>query len=423
MKKVQLASLCLVGATAVCFLASSLFRDTAATKALNTPVRTILYYRDPMHPSYTSDRPGKAPDCGMDLQPVYADESDSTQTAKPQGASGVIQVSRERQQMIGVRLGRVERSSTKQILRTLGRVVPSENSVFPVTAGGDGWVTQIFPDATTGKTVREGQPLAIIYGQEYDTAQRSFLYALLASENPPPPARRGDTQDQLALTLQEAKLALRSLGFGETQIQQLAKSRQVIPDVTLTAPAAGIIVARNAFLKQKFERGAELFRIADLSHVWIDADMFGGDEAYIRGGSSAEVSLPDRPTATLRATVSEALPRFDAESRTLKLRLEVANPNLILRPDMFVDLAFSISLPEATTVPADAVVESGLRKTVFVDRGEGMFEPRTVETGWHFGGRVQIVHGLNPGESIVVSGNFLLDSESHMRSGDAGGHD
>jgi Cu(I)/Ag(I) efflux system membrane fusion protein len=419
MKKVWLAALVSVTA-AVSLLAISIYKHRNETGSSGAPARTVLYYRDPMHPSYTSDRPGKAPDCGMTLEPVYADQN--TSSAVPLVPPGTVQVSRERQQMIGVRLGRVERSSTTQTLRTLGRVVLGEDRVFPVIAGGEGWVTQILPGTATGNTVGKGQSLVLVYGREYTTVQRALLFALRATENSPP-VIPGDYQDQPAQTLQEARLVLQNMGFGDAQIQQLTKTRQVTLDIALTAPAAGVIIARNVFPKQKFDRGAELFRIADLSHVWIIADLFGNDAGYIRSGATALMSLPDRPGTTFRATVGEALPRFDGGSRTLKLRLEAENPDLILRPDMFVDLGFPIRLPEGTTVPAEAVIESGMRKTVFVVRGQGIFEPRTVETGWRFGGRVQILHGLSPGESIVVSGNFLLDSESRMRQGDAGGHD
>jgi RND family efflux transporter MFP subunit len=358
----------------------------------------------------------------MDLEPVYADQNSSNPGGISQTPSGMVQVSRERQQMIGVRLGRVERSPTTQTLRTFGRVVLEEDRVFPVIAGSDGWVTQILGGTATGNSVRKGQSLVSVYGREYTMAERTFIYALRALEDSPPNVP-GNYQDQPSLGLQEARLVLQNMGFGDAQMQRLMKTRQVTLDIALTAPAAGVIITRNVFPRQKFDRGAELFRIADLSHVWIVADLFNNDARYVRSGSTALVSLPDRPGATFPAAVSEALPRFDGESRTLKLRLEAENPDLILRPDMFVDVEFRIHLTEATTVPADAVIESGLRKTVFVDRGEGIFEPRTVETGWRFGGRVQIVRGLHPGESIVVSGNFLLDSESRMREGDAVRHD
>jgi len=421
-KKRALIGLTVVGVSAAYwFLAhKGQKRDIGGTA--DAPARTVLYYRDPMHPSYTSDRPGKAPDCGMELEPVYAAEGDAIPNAGRTPPPGAVFVSGERQRMLGVRLGRVETSRTSGTLRALGRVALDENRVFPVRTGCDGWVSRIYPGATTGNAVRKGQPLASVYGRDYTTAQRSFLYALRASENPPP-VLPGDDPGQPTLTLQEARLFLQDLGVGDAQIEQLAQTRQVILDVLLNAPAAGVIVARNAFPRQRFDRDVELFRIADLTHVWIIAELLGDDQAAIPPGATARVSLSGRPKTELRARVSEALSRFDGASRALELRLDAENPQLILRPDMFVDLEFSISLPEAPTVPAEAIVDSGVGKIVYVERGEGIFEPRRVETGWRLAGRVQIVSGLEPGASIVVSGNVLLDSQSRMRHGDASVHD
>jgi Cu(I)/Ag(I) efflux system membrane fusion protein len=418
-KKLALVGVSLMGVSAAFWL---LGHKTVKRSAEAPSVRTVLYYRDPMHPSYTSDRPGKAPDCGMDLEPVYAEAGGADPAAAPSGQPGTVLVDRERQRLLGVRLGRVETSRTSGTLRALGRVALDENRVFPVRTGCEGWVSRIYPRATSGSAVRKGEPLASVYGRDYTTAQRSFLYALRASENPPP-ALPGDDANQPTLTLKEARLFLRNLGIGEAQIEELARTRQVILDVLLTSPADGVIVARNAFPQQRFDRDVELFRIADLTRVWIIADLVGDEQAAIPPGTTARVSLAGRPNTGLQATVSEALPRFDGASRALKLRLNADNPRLILRPEMFVDLEFSISLPEATTVPAEAIVESGLGRTVYVERGPGVFEPRKVETGWRFAGRVQIVSGLDPAASIVVSGNALLDSQSRMRNGDPGVHD
>jgi RND family efflux transporter MFP subunit len=411
MKKVWLVSSSLVGLSlALAFLASSTLKQRAETVV---PARSVLYYRDPMHPSYTSDKPGKAPDCGMDLVPVYAGDVTSS--------GGKILISRERQQMIGVRLGRVEKSRTSQSLRTFGRVALDENRVFSLSAGAEGWITQIASNTTTGDTVQAGQPLVSVTGREYTAAQRAFLYALRTLDSSP--SVPADNLDQPSVALEEARRVLENLGFSDDQIKHLAVSRQPVLDVTLTARASGVIIARNVFLKQRLDKEAELFRIADLSHVWIVADLFGDDATYVRDVGSVLVSLPQHPGTVLHGTVDKALAPFDIDSRTLKLRIKVDNPRLALRPNMLVDVEFPIDLPEAVTVPVEAIVETGLQKTVFVNHGEGVFEPRTVTTGWRFGDRVQIVHGLDPGESVVVSGNFLLDSENRMRHGDSGGHD
>jgi multidrug efflux pump subunit AcrA (membrane-fusion protein) len=417
-KKLALVGVSLMGVSAALWL---LGHKPVERPAGRPSERTVLYYRDPMHPSYTSDRPGKAPDCGMNLEPVYA----AAGVPAPRGSAeppGTILVDRERQRMLGVRLGRVETSRTSGTLRAFGRVALDENRVFPVRTGCDGWVKRIYESATSGSTVRKGQPLASVYGRDYTTAQRSFLYALRASENPPP-ALPGDDANQPTLTLTEARLFLQNLGIGEAQIAELARTRQVILDILLTSPADGVIVARNAFPQQRFDRDVELFRIADLTHVWIIADLVGDEPAAIPPGTTARISLSGRPDTGIRATVSEALSRFDGASRARKLRLNADNPRLILRPEMFVDLEFSISLPEASTVPAEAIVESGRGATVYVELGDGVFEPRRVETGWRFAGRVQILSGLDPAASIVVSGNALLDSQSRMRNGDPGVHD
>jgi len=337
-------------------------------------------------------------------------------------ASPIVEVNAEQQRLIGVKLGQVVKAPAAGTFRALGRVTLDEARVFPVTAGGDGWVTGIAPDATTGSTVRKGQPLISIYGRDYVAAQRSFLFALQAAEHPAPgPA---DLQSQTALTLQEARILLQSLGYGTEQIEQLVQTREVLPETTLTAPVSGVILSRNVFENQRFEKSVQLFRIADLRHVWIVADLSREDAAVVRSGDVATLTVSNPPSLRIRATVADVLPPFDPGSRTFKVRLETENPGLALRPDMFVDIEFAFRLGDALTVPVDAVVESGRGHTVFVDLGGGRFEPRAVETGTRLGDRVQILHGLVAGESIVVSGNFLIDSESRTRAtAMSGGHD
>ena len=185
----------------------------------------------------------------------------------------------------------------------------------------------------------------------------------------------------------------------------------------LASAATGFVLARNVSAGQRFVKGEELFRVADLSRVWILADLFERESRYVRPGQRVKVLYQGR---AFQAQVSEVLPQFDPDSRTLKVRLEMDNPGYVLRPGMFVDVEFPIELPPAVTIPADAMIDSGLRKTVYVDLGNGYFEPRVIETGWRFGERVQITRGLQPGERIVVAGNFLLDSESRMKAAAAG---
>ncbi|HSH68524.1 MAG TPA: efflux RND transporter periplasmic adaptor subunit, partial [Deferrisomatales bacterium] len=182
---------------------------------------------------------------------------------------------------------------------------------------------------------------------------------------------------------------------------------------------SGIVLARNAAPEQRFAKGEELYRIADLRKVWVLGDLFGADTQAAQAGLPATVTLPDQGRI-FQGKVSQVEPVFDGETRTLKLRVEVDNPGEVLRPDMFVDVEIPIEVPSTLAVSVDAVLDSGLRKTVFVDLGDGHFEPRSVETGARFGDRVEIVRGLMEGEKIVVSANFLLDSESRMRAASLG---
>jgi len=207
--------------------------------------------------------------------------------------------------------------------------------------------------------------------------------------------------------------------MSDLQIQEFQKTRQYASQIHVYSPIAGFVLARNISPVQRFDKGAELYRIADLSHVWIFADLYGREAQYVRPGMKMKVSLPHQGK-TFQAKVSDVLPLFDAATRTLKVRLQVENPDYLMRPDMFVDIELPIQLPPALTVPADAVLDSGLKKTVFVDLGNGFFEPREVETGWRIGNRVEIVSGLKPGEKVVVSGNFLIDSESRLELAAAG---
>lgn len=219
----------------------------------------------------------------------------------------------------------------------------------------------------------------------------------------------------------KARLELSALGAQEAQLAELAQTGRYMTAIQLRSPVDGLVISRTVFPNQRVESGAECFKVADLSKVWVLADVFAGEAEYIKPGMKARVSLPQQ-SKSFEATVSDILPPFDAAARTLKVRLEASNPDYLLRPDMFVDVEFFAPLPPAITVPAEAVLDSGLRTTVFVALGDGVFEPRPVATGWRFDGNVQILEGLNPGENIVTSGNFLLDSESRMRLAAAGLH-
>ena len=342
-----------------------------------------------------------------------------TDTVTSSMSSGTVKISPEKQQAIGVRTGTVEKKPVAHILRVLGRVAVDETRIYRINAATDGWVQQTFPNST-GTLVKEDEVLAIIYAPEFVGAEQAYFYALNALDRFKSAGK--ETSDQIAITevsVQRAADSLRNLGMGDRQINDLTRTRQITKNIELRSPATGFVLVRNVSLGQRFERGTEFYRMADLSHVWILADVFENETEYLKPVVKVKCTLPHQKK-TFQAKVSDVLPQFDPATRTLKVRLEADNPGYVLRPDMFVDVEMPITLPPAITVFADAVLDSGLKKTVFVDRGEGFFEPREVETGWRLGNRVEITKGLRAGERIVVSGNFLIDSESRLELAAAG---
>ena len=209
--------------------------------------------------------------------------------------------------------------------------------------------------------------------------------------------------------------ALRSMGVSNSQLREMGRRRQVVQDIQVESPIDGFVLKRGVAPGLRFDRGFEFYRIADLNRVWILANVYRDQLPFIRGGNSARITTAAVSHA-LSARVSTSEPIFDETTQTMTVRLEAANARLALKPGMFVDVEFPIDLPEALVVPADAVVDSGLRKTVFVERGNGYFEPRLVETGRRVGDDVEVKTGLMSGERIVISGTFFIDSESRMKT-------
>ena len=374
--------------------------------------KKVLYWVDPMHPAYKADKAGIAPDCGMQLEPVYEDGSTGDGKALPAGAA---KVTPERRQMIGVKVGTVEKAGGTRTIRTLGRVAVDETRIYRLNAATDGWIREI-SSATVGSVVKKDQTLASFYAPEFLASQQSYIYALSALDRFE--ASGKETPEQIRLTnsnVLSARNSLENLGMSERQVEELRKTRQVAQKIHVVSPADAFVLERNVGLGQRFEKGSELYRLADLSRVWILANLFEREGQEIKPGQVAKVTLPYQGKG-LTARVSNVPPQFDPAARALIVRLETDNPGFVLRPEMFVDVEFTVGYSPTLAVPADAVLDSGLRQTVFVETEAGVFEPRRVETGRNLGDSVEIVKGLMPGERIIVSGNFLIDSESRMKA-------
>jgi membrane fusion protein, copper/silver efflux system len=388
---------------------------THRSAATRGAAQATAVYTCPMHPDYRSDHPGNCPICGMALERQHAA---ATQEGAPAGAPppGAVQVSPERQQAIGVQVGVVSRITGSRLLRTTGRVVADENRTYPIVAAVSGWIRSV-EGVTAGDTVKKDQVLASFFAPDaqFEMAQQSYYSSLEMLY------RVGGTQPQShesgrAIELIERVAdGLRNLGVPNSQIREMAKRREVVHDIRVESPVDGVVLKRGVTSGLRFDRGFEFYRIADLSRVWIVADVYGPQLRFIRRGASARITTPGESRA-VAAAVSPSEAIFDEATQTLKIRLEATNARRALKPSMFVDVELPIDLPSAVVVPADAIVDSGLRKTVFVDCGNGHFEPRLVETGWRIGDDVEVTKGLMPGERIVISGTFFIDSESRMKA-------
>jgi multidrug efflux pump subunit AcrA (membrane-fusion protein)/YHS domain-containing protein len=376
-------------------------RSAPDPKAAAGGARRILYYHDPMHPAYKSDKPGIAPDCGMQLEPVYADEEGAA-TGPSDGSAappGTVRISAEKQQLIGVRVEEVRQADREETVRTLGRVAADEARLYKVNSGAEGLIREVY-GATTGSLVKKEEVLATYFTSDSVTFrnQQNYLNLLTVKGDP---------------SLAEfAKDTLKLAGLSDAQVEEMARTKKLNSNYRITSPVAGIVLARNVSPGQRFDKGFEFYRIADLTSVWVVANVFENDARLVRSASGATVRYLGRAFPT---RMSGVLPEFDPNTRALKVRLEVANADYALRPDMFVDVEFKVKLRAAMLAPVSAVLDTGLRKAVFVDRGNGFFEPRRVETGARLGDSVIIASGLTPGEKIVVSGNFLIDSESRLQ--------
>ena len=395
---------------------------TASPSSATSSARRVLYWVDPMHPAYKSDHPGVAPDCGMQLVPVYADESGQAPPAASlaQSPAGGVAIDGATQRLLGIQVATVERSGAPRVVRLLGHVVPEDTRVYRINSGTEGFIRETYNDSV-GVRVQKDQKLATYYAPE----SLSVLSGYLAATTGVPGAAGKDgnrtmpfpgaVSKQGVSSVQGYADRLRNLGMSDVQIRQVAESRQLPESLDIVAPADGIILARNISVGMHFDRSMEFYRIADLNRVWILADIFSNEANNFHPGSLARITLSGQGK-TLTARVSDVLPEIDPSTRTLKLRLEADNPGFVLRPDMYADVELPVARPPGLTVPQDAVIDSGREQRVFVERGSGVFEPRAVQTGWRAGNRVEIVQGLAEGERVVAAGTFLVDSESRLKS-------
>ena len=385
------------------------WRSNASASA-STGSHRPLYYVDPMHPAYRSATPGIAPDCGMRLTPVYAEDLEGQST--PSAPAAPVTIGSEVRQRYGIKLATVENSSGRESFHAYGRVTADETRIYRVSLGTDGYVKGTLNDAV-GSHVARNQHLAVVYSPEFLSVAGGFLSA---NERTP----GGSSKDAAAMNAsQNASSAaaradrLRNLGMSDVQIEELSSTRKIPEDVYVVSPVDGYILSRDISSGMRFEKHAEFYKIADLSSVWIVTEAYSGGSALFKPGSVARVTVPDTQQSFV-AKVKDVLPEIDAETRALKPRLELSNSGLHLRPGMYVDVEVDGSSRQGLSVPSEAVLNTGSSSRVFVQTARNTFEPRVVETGWTADDRTQIIKGVKEGDQIIASGTFLLDSEASM---------
>jgi len=356
--------------------------------------RKIKLYKSTMMAGEINQRPGKD-SMGMDMVPVYEEE-----TAAPT-ESAVITIDPVTMQNMGLRTALVTRGPLRRIIRTVGTIDYDETALADVTLKTKGWIEKLFVD-TTGQEVHKDDPLFALYAPDLVTAQQEYLIALHSG---------------VASLKASALRRLQNFDISAAQITALEKTGEVRKTLEITAPRDGIVVEKMAFQGQMADAGMKLYRLADLSRVWVQAPVYEQDLPLVRVGQEAEVSLTYLPGQTFHGRVAYVYPTLDDKTRTARVRMEFPNPERALKPGMFAKVTLHTEAEKATVlVPDTAVLRSGEKNTVFIARDGGKFEPSTVVLGARGeGDSYQVLSGLKEGERVVVSGQFLLDSESQLK--------
>ncbi|HWR14671.1 MAG TPA: efflux RND transporter periplasmic adaptor subunit [Terriglobales bacterium] len=415
------AVLIVVGVAAVLIFGRGLIPSSAqpshagqasTTTAQHADSRKVLYWYDPMHPNYRSDKPGTAPDCGMDLVPMYEGQGGVE--------NGMIKVTPERQRILGIRTAPVEEKVVTRTLRTSGQVVPDETRIAHVHVKTPGWIENVYVDFV-GQMVKKGQPLFTIYSPDLVATQEEYLIAKRGQQQLGSSSYMDVAHNSQSL-LESARQRLELWDLTEAQIQRLDQTGQVNRTITVYSPVTGYVTDRKAFPHVAVNGDSDIYTITDLSRVWVTADVYESELPYVKVGQPANIKLSYVPGKTFSGRVTYNYPTLDPQTHTAKVRIDVPNTGLMLKPNMFADVELEIRYGKHVVVPEGAVLNSGTMQTVFVVHDDGKFEPRQVNVGPTVDGQTIIEFGLEKGEAIVSSGNFLLDSESRMKFGSGDEH-
>lgn len=373
--------------------------------------RKLLYYRNPMGLPDTSPTPKKDP-MGMDYIAVYEGEADDAGGAP--ASPKQLRISTEKVQKLGVRSEAAQLRALNKVVRAAGRIEPDERRVYAIAPKFEGYVERLHVNVT-GQPVSRGQALFEVYSPELVSAQREYAIAAQGVESLKEGS--GEARSGMRELAEASLLRLKNWDIPEAQVKALARSGTTKRTMTFRSPVAGIVTEKKAVQGMRFMPGEALYQVADLSSVWVVADVFEQDIALIKTGAKARVTINAYPGKTFEGTISYVYPTLNAQTRTVPVRVELANPGLLLKPSMFASVELPVSATGALlTVPVSAVIDSGTRQIVLIEQGEGRFEPREVKLGARSDDYLEVVEGVREGERVVVAANFLIDAESNLKA-------
>lgn len=365
----------------------------------------IAYYHCGMHPYITSDKPGRCPICGMDLTPVYKDKGNSSK--------GIVQIDPAMVQNIGVKTEVVKKRKLTRTIRTSGIVGYDETKQTVITTKFSGYIEKLYVDYT-GKFVQQGQALFEIYSPDLVAAQQEYLQAIRYSKKTQS-VNDSSISNEL---LQSAKKKLLYWDISPTQIKELEQTGNIKKTLTIYSPFSGIVIEKNIFEGMQVQAGMNLLKLADMSRMWIYADIYEDELSWVKTGDKANIELPDKAEKPITGKIDYIYPYLQDQTRVAKVRISAPNKNLLLKKDMYVTVNIipTVSI-NAIAVPEQAVIHSGKRDVVVISLGEGKFMSMEVKLGALADGYYEIKEGLKEGDVIVTSSQFLIDSESNLKAG------
>jgi membrane fusion protein, copper/silver efflux system len=373
--------------------------------------KKILYWYDAMKPELHFDHPGKSPFMDMQLVPKYAEEAPGTGSGAPPSGYSIVKIPLERRQEVGVTTAKVEKRTIGGATETNGVVAEDEGRLNAVNAKFAGYIEKLYVDRT-GQPVRRGQPLLTVYSPDLVATERELLLALenvrrLSSGSP---QSASDASSLLSATRQR----LRLWDIPDSEIDRIEKSGEVSKTLTLYSPVSGVVLKKDAVAGLAIMPGMPLYTIADLSTVWVLADVYQSEMAMTAPGNAAVVSASFLAGETFRGRIDFIYPTLTEETRTIKVRVVIPNPKSLLKPGMFVRVSLSGKAREALAIPRSALIDTGERQIAFVEQSAGVYAPREVKTGLLGKDVIEVLSGLSEGEMVVTSANFLIDSESRI---------